>query len=106
MRTYTKKAKKFYDSKLWKACRGYYISKRILIDGGLCEHCKERLGYILDHKTELNDSNIDDPMISLNHDNLQYLCIECSNRKTFTKDDDNRGVRFDDDGNPEFFDIR
>ncbi|QUY64284.1 HNH endonuclease [Helcococcus kunzii] len=106
MKTYSKKAKRFYDSKPWKSCREYYIGKRINIDGGMCEHCKERLGYIVDHKEELNDSNIDDPNISLNHDKLQYLCLECSNRKTFTKDDDNRGVRFDDEGNPEFFDTR
>lgn len=103
MKTYTKKAKKFYDSKPWKSCRESYIAKRILIDGGMCEHCKERLGYIVDHKEEINDSNINNAMISLNHDNLQYLCLECSNRKTFSKDDTNRGVRFDDDGNPEFF---
>lgn len=103
MKEYTKKAKKFYDGKSWQACRDYYIGKRVAVDGGLCEHCKSRLGYILDHKVELNDINIDDPNISLNHDNLQYLCLECHNKKTHSKDD-NRGVRFDDEGNPEFYD--
>lgn len=106
MKTYTKKAKRFYDSKAWKSCREYYIAKRVNEDGGMCEHCKERLGYILDHKIELNDINLDDPTISLNHDNLQYLCIECHNRKTHGKDDGNRGVRFNEKGEPEFFDIR
>lgn len=106
MRIYTKKANKFYDSKAWKLCRKYYIDKRINIDGGMCEHCKERLGYIVDHKEELNDSNLDDVTVSLNHNNLQYLCIECHNRKTFSKSDDNRGVRFNEFGEPEFFDIK
>lgn len=106
MKKYTKEHNKFYQRKDWKSCKDYYIGKRVNIDGGMCEHCKERLGYIVDHKIELNESNIKDPTISLNHKNLQYLCIECHNRKTHGKDDDNRGVRFNENGEPEFFDIR
>ena len=76
-------AKAFYRSVAWKKCRAAYIALRIAIDGGLCEHCREKLGYIVDHIIELTPYNINDPAIALNHDNLQYLCLECHNRKTF-----------------------
>ncbi|MGO5053575.1 hypothetical protein ACTQ6A_13905 [Lachnospiraceae bacterium LCP25S3_G4] len=70
-------AKKFYKSKTWRACRESYISKRIQIDGGLCEKCKDNVGYILHHKITLTPSNISDPDIALNHCNLMYVCKEC-----------------------------
>lgn len=104
MKEYTKKAKSFYDSKRWRHSRQLYIDKRVSIDGGMCEHCKQRLGYIVDHIEELNDGNLDDVFISLSHDNLQYLCIECHNKKTHGKEE-HRTVRFDSDGNPVFADL-
>jgi len=73
-------AKQFYDSKEWQRCRESYISKV----HGVCEHCGEP-GYILDHIEELTPENINDPNITLNHDNLQYLCLACHNTKTFRK---------------------
>ncbi len=73
-------AKKFYNSKAWKECRQSYIDKRIAIDGGMCEHCKNELGYIVDHKEELTPDNIDNPYITLNHDNFQYLGLICHNK--------------------------
>ncbi|MFM1602039.1 HNH endonuclease [Helcococcus ovis] len=103
MREYTKEAKKFYDSKDWKVSRNNYIQKRIMIDGGMCEHCKMRLGYIVDHKEEINSYNINNVYITLNEDNYQYLCLECSNKKTFSKDD-GRIVSFDEEGNAIFTD--
>lgn len=42
-------------------------------------------GYICDHIIEINIDNINDPDITLNHDNLQYLCLACHNKKTFGK---------------------
>jgi 5-methylcytosine-specific restriction protein A len=92
-------AKAFYNSKEWKECRKSFISYRITIDGGMCEHCKEELGYIVDHKVELDNENINDVYVSLNHDNLQYLCLRCHNVKTFgianaTRDD----VMFNENG--------
>lgn len=75
-----------------------------MIDGGLCEACGERLGYIVDHIEELDDSKIQDPMIALNHDNLQYLCLDCHNVKTFNRH--SRAVRFDEEGNPIFIEIK
>ena len=101
---YKHKAKQFYDSKAWQSCREYYIQTRVMIDGGLCEACGERLGHIVDHIEELDDSKIQDPMIALNHDNLQYLCLDCHNAKTFNRH--SRAVRFDEEGNPIFIEIK
>ncbi|HZJ99093.1 MAG TPA: HNH endonuclease [Tissierellaceae bacterium] len=94
-------AVKFYNSKQWRDCRRSYISKV----HGLCEHCfkegKHVPGYIVDHIEEITPVNINDPEITLNHDNLQYLCLECHNTKTFGKDVDviRDGLMFDRDGN-------
>ena len=76
-------AKKFYKSKAWLITRTSYIAYRVSIDGGYCEHCKYELGYIVDHIEELTPENINDPNIALNHDNFQYLCLSCHNKKTF-----------------------
>lgn len=76
-------ARVFYNSKAWKLCRKSFIAYRISVDGGMCEHCRTELGYICDHKEELTPDNINDPEITLNHDNLQYLCLACHNKKTF-----------------------
>ena len=46
-------AKWFYDSSAWRKCRASYISKRQGIDGGMCERCRERPGYIVHHKTAI-----------------------------------------------------
>ena len=73
-------AKKFYNSKKWHCCRNAYISERINTDGGICEVCHERTGYIVHHKIRLDTSNINKPEITLNHDNLMYVCRECHDR--------------------------
>ena len=87
-------AKKFYNSKAWKVCRESYITKAF----GLCEHCGAP-GYILDHIVELTPDNINNPYITLNHDNLQYLCTPCHNKKTFGKYSPVReGFGFDENG--------
>lgn len=93
-------AKHFYKSTAWKKCRASFIKKRRGIDGGLCEHCKSREGYIVDHIKEITPDNINNIDVILNHSNLQYLCLECHNTKTFLKnksiDDD---LFFDENGN-------
>ena len=76
-------AKRFYNSKAWKLCRKSFIALRISVDGGMCQHCQKELGYICDHIDELTPDNINDPEITLSHDNLQYLCLPCHNKKTF-----------------------
>ncbi|WP_242225264.1 hypothetical protein [Bacillus cereus group sp. BfR-BA-01380] len=40
-------AKKYYKSLVWKKCREPYISSTL---DGMCEHCKEQPGYIVDHE--------------------------------------------------------
>lgn len=74
-------AKPFYNSGQWKKCRAAYIKYRESIDGGLCESCHERTGYIVHHKTELNPENINDPNISLDFRNLKYDCHICHNKE-------------------------
>ncbi len=73
-------AEKFYHSKQWLKCRSSYISERIRIDGGLCELCGLQLGYIVHHKITLTHENIVDADVSLNHNNLQYVCHTCHNK--------------------------
>ena len=92
-------AKKFYNSRQWKECRDSYISSV----HGLCEHCFERgksePGYIVDHVIEISPINISDPSVTLNHDNLQYLCLPCHTRKTFSKYSPiNDDLMFDENG--------
>lgn len=67
-------AKSFYKSKAWQATRQSYITSVF----GLCETCK-KTGYIVHHKKYVTPDNIDDPYITLAHDNLLYLCLECHN---------------------------
>lgn len=70
----------FYNSPEWAACRQAYIKQRVKIDGGLCEECRLRIGYIVHHKTAIDESNVNDPNITLNHDNLEYVCKYCHDR--------------------------
>lgn len=73
-------AERFYNSSLWKKCRKAFISERISIDGGLCQVCKDVTGYIVHHKITLDATNIVNPDISLNFDNLMYVCKDCHDR--------------------------
>lgn len=74
-------AKIFYKSRSWRKCRKSYIEQRRAVDGGLCEICRERLGYYVHHKVLLTPDNIDDPMIALNHNLLEYVCKPCHDRE-------------------------
>ena len=95
-------AKAFYKSDPWLACRGGYIAERRRIDGGMCEVCRERLGYIVHHKIQLTQQNIQDPAVTLNWKNLSYECKDCHDQH------EGHGVKhsvlpvcsFDSDGNP------
>ena len=68
-------AKKFYSSREWKMCRESYIKSVY----GLCERCNGA-GYIVHHKKHLHPGNINDPDITLSHNNLEYLCLDCHNK--------------------------
>ena len=65
-----------YPTKQWAACRDAYARSK----GLLCELCllegKTTAGEIVHHKIHVNASNVDDPNITLNWDNLQLLCRE------------------------------
>lgn len=74
-------AKAFYSSAAWKKCRAAYISHRQSVDGGLCEECHDRAGYIVHHKTELTPENIGNPDVTLSFSNLKYVCLDCHNRE-------------------------
>lgn len=70
-------AEAFYGSKAWRRCRDAYVADRVLVDGGMCESCREKAGEELHHIRELTVANIGDPEVTLNHDNLAWLCRDC-----------------------------
>ena len=67
----------FYKTKDWKKVRDLYREKA----GGLCEVCWANglivPGVIVHHKIHLDESNINNPDITLNMDNLQLVCRDC-----------------------------
>jgi len=87
-------AKKFYNSAAWKRCRVAFIAKRSAIDGGLCQRCSRDVGDIVHHVKWITPENINDPTVTLNHDNLEYVCRTCHGQI----DEQDRGYRFDEDG--------
>lgn len=78
--------KAFYKTAAWLKCRAAYIKSV----GGLCERCLARgeikPGYIVHHKIHLNAYNVSDPTITLNWDNLEYLCLDCHNKEHFKEE--------------------
>lgn len=90
-----KYSRAFYDSPAWRKCRKSFIANRMSIDGGMCQMCKEKLGYIVDHIEEITPDNINDTSITLSWSNFQYLCHACHNTKTFGTENN---YYFDEDG--------
>lgn len=74
-------AKKFYNSAAWKKCKKSYVDWRISVDGGMCEKCRQRIGYILHHKEKLTPTNINNPDITLNWAMLSWECKQCHDRE-------------------------
>ncbi len=62
----------FYKSAEWLHFREWVIADRL----GLCERCGQP-GKILHHKILLTPYNIRDPRVTMNPDNVEYLCKEC-----------------------------
>lgn len=88
-------AKWFYDSKEWKKCRKAYA----ISQNGICERCK-RKGRIVHHKIYLTKDNINNPLITLNPDNLEYLCQDCHTKEHLKKFNNKAdGLTFDGEGN-------
>lgn len=83
----------FYVSAEWIACRNAYAASVFY----LCERCK-RPGYIVHHKTHITDANENDPEITLNWDNLEFLCIDCHNKEHFAQEITRNDVKFDKKG--------
>lgn len=89
-------AEKFYKSKAWLKCRKAYIDSVC----GICERCGKP-GKIVHHKTYLNEKNINDPSVSLNFTNLEYLCQDCHNTEHMEREDAlvRGGLKFGEKGN-------
>lgn len=86
-------ARSFYQSKAWeKTRRAYYYTQH-----GLCERCG-RPGDIVHHVTYITEANINDPSVTMNHDNLELLCQTCHNREHMKTDPIRDGLKFSSDG--------
>mgnify|MGYP003289437264 CR=1 FL=1 len=91
--------KEFYKTQAWRRARDAYIQDRIKKDGGICEVCGQDLGKVVHHKEWLNDSNCNDPEISLNPRNFRYECQTCHNQEKDPAKDPTRGrCRYGPDG--------
>ena len=79
-------AKDFYNSREWRECREAYIQT---VDG-LCERCLEKgivkPGYIVHHIEHLTPQNIDNPEVTLNWENLEYLCQTCHQHEHYLEE--------------------
>lgn len=89
-------AKPFYNSKKWLKIR----KQKINMELGLCEICKHP-GYIVHHKIHITPENVNDPNITINPNNLQYLCLQCHNKVhgVYAKNEPIREIKFDCNGN-------
>lgn len=89
-------AKDFYKSAAWKRARQTVIKRA----NGLCERCRAaglyRPGVIVHHKDYITPENIHNPGVTLNLDNLEYLCEDCHNKEHKAKP--NNRYRFNSDG--------
>ena len=85
----------FYNSAAWQHCRAAYIEHV----HGLCERC-HKPDFIVHHKVYLTPENIDNPDITLNFDNLEYLCLECHNGEHRGRKHESirEGLYFDENG--------
>ena len=72
---------RFYNSKRWRRLRDRVRER----EGMRCQMCHRLIKgkSIVDHIIEVNEYNKDDKDITLNEENLQLLCQECHNSKTF-----------------------
>ena len=92
-------ARPFYSSSLWKKCREAYKQYR----NGLCERCLKEGRYVpgeeVHHKVWLNETNINNPDITLSWDNLELLCSSCHSKEHNSKYESLReDVQFDKNG--------
>lgn len=92
-------AKKFYSSKEWRKVRQLYLSEH-----PYCERCL-RLGLVvpaehIHHKKYIDTpEKVNDPILSLNADNLEALCEPCHSKEHNAHSQVAKGLFFDADGN-------
>ncbi len=86
-----KELHRFYKSKEWLLARTIKINAT----QGKCERCGA-IGEEVHHKIRLTIDNVIDSNISVNQDNLEFLCRQCHNaeHKRFSKE-----KKFDENGN-------
>ena len=51
------------------------------------------------HKIHITPFNINNPMITLNFKNLEYVCQDCHNKEHMQRGAIKEGLKFDEDGN-------
>lgn len=87
-------ARRFYASKAWKNTREV-VKKR---DSFLCQDCLAKGMYVpaeeVHHIVELTPENINNPVVSLNPDNLISLCRECHRARHTKQETFKRRRRF------------
>lgn len=83
----------FYDSDAWRRTRAAYMEAH----NHICERCG-RPARVVHHKVWLDESNIGDPSVSLNWDNLECLCQDCHNAEHFGSRAVAPGLAFTSDG--------
>ena len=71
------KIENFYSSRKWRKCRKIFLEDK----NNLCEICLKK-GLIVPaehvhHKIPITSENVNDPAITLNHENLMALCENC-----------------------------
>ncbi|MBR5421022.1 MAG: HNH endonuclease [Lachnospiraceae bacterium] len=97
-------ARPFYNSLAWVKTRELYIKTRMMIDGGLCEECHHSPGFIVHHKIILTEKNVNDLNVSLNFENLEYVCKSCHDsfegHGAAGKGKAKAWCTFDEEGNP------
>ena len=76
----------FYKSRTWETFRQNLILKRNLEKGFIeCCRCGKKIvkkyDLILHHKTPLNVMNVNDYTVSLNEDNIEFICFRDHNKE-------------------------
>lgn len=90
-------AEAFYHSTQWKKMRDYIFKKEC----GICERCNgvNGPGEIVHHKIYLTPDNINNPLITLNEENLELLCRVCHAIEHNGQSPTEESLTFDADGN-------
>lgn len=65
-------AESFYKSKSWERCRDSFMKSK----NWICEQCGD-VAEIAHHIIPVEPWTINDPKVTLNHENLECLCRKC-----------------------------